>query len=263
MNNIYYQRQSGGLCRMHSLNAYFGYEKISPGDFIKYQKEFDLYQKKFNTDISCKDFDIVASNQKNVVSFILKKHGVYSRYYHINNMFKKNVNDMLSVLVGDFIFIYNENHIWGLRRWQNKWYNVDSMRGVSPVNISNLLGRKNIGFIVPVNIKTEFYTNLRLIKNILGIRPAIQNIKTYLIQETKGGNILGDLEIPLGICMDIWEFRLDAIGDESSDRFCVIKKIVSRYNYFLSLFTNGRYRDIDLILEYVPDIIHCLTSLSC
>ena len=202
---IYYQRQSGGLCRMHSLNAYFGEDKISPQQFEEYQQEYDIYQKKFNFQSSCKDFDIVASDQKNLVSFILKKHKVYSRYYAMNSMFRKNINDILSILKGDFIFIYNEGHIWGIRKKDGKWYTVDSIGGVRPANITHLMGQKNVGFIVPVDIQKEFYTNLKLVKTILGGCPTVETIKKYLVQKNKEKKILCDLEIPLGICMDIWE----------------------------------------------------------
>ena len=185
MSDIYYQRQSGGLCRMHSLNAYFGEDKISPRQFSEYQQEYDIHQKKFNFQSSCKDFDIMASDQKNIVSFILKKYKVYSRYYAINSMFKKDINDILSVLKGDFIFIYNEGHIWGLRRRGTDWYTVDSISGIRPIHITHITIQKNVGFIVPVDIKTEFYTNLKLVKNILEGNPTLDIIKKYLIQKNK------------------------------------------------------------------------------
>ena len=36
------------MCRLHALNGYFGYEKISTNEFYKYQNEYDMiYREKF------------------------------------------------------------------------------------------------------------------------------------------------------------------------------------------------------------------------
>lgn len=269
--DIYYQPQSGGLCRMHSLNAYFGKDKISVHQFSIYQKEYDnIYAKKFNFSSSCKEFDIVASDQKNIVSFILKQYQVYSRYFAINELFRKDIDIIISILKGDFIFIYDDKHIWGARRLvinnQSKWYTVDSIGGIRPLNITSLISKKNIGFIVPVDIRKEFYVNLKLIKDILGGDITLESIKKYLLQKHKECEILGDLEIPLSICMDIWETQLEIKSLETTGKknnFDKIQNIVYIYNEFISKFTDGRYNDIEMILKYIPDVIYCITSLNC
>jgi hypothetical protein len=241
--------------------ALFKWLKISTSDFTKYQQEYDNeYNQRFNFESNCVAFDIVASDQKNVVSYILKKHGVYTRYYALNQIFQKNINDhIVKILDGDFFFIYNESHIYGARRKNGKWYTVNSMGGVRITNINSLSGQKNIGFIVPVNIKTEFYHNLTLIKTILGPNPELQHIKDFLIKKNKEKLILGHLEIPLGICMDILDTQYQL---RSSDEFSTIHSEVQKYNTFLSEFTKGRYNDIDLILQHLPSIILRLTFLT-
>ena len=40
-SNIYCERQRGDLCRLHSINAYFGYKKIDAAEFLKYCSEYD------------------------------------------------------------------------------------------------------------------------------------------------------------------------------------------------------------------------------
>ena len=50
MNNIYLQKQKkSNLCRMYSLNNYFGYEKINENDFENYCKKYDEFIKGINT----------------------------------------------------------------------------------------------------------------------------------------------------------------------------------------------------------------------
>jgi hypothetical protein len=134
------------------------------------------------------------------------------------------------------------------------------MCGVIPMDINSLQNEKNIGFIIPVNIKKEFYRNLFLIKTILAGRQQLAEIKEFLIQKNKENLILGDLEIPINLCMDILDTNLFI---KNNTEFNPINNIVFRYNKFLSIFTNGKYNDIDLILEYLPDIIFKLISLKC
>jgi hypothetical protein len=267
MHNIYYEKQTNGLCRKHSLNAYFGYAKISEPEFAKYQQEYDIeYAKKFNFTSTCSSFDIVASDQKNIVSYILKKNAMYTRYYAINQIFQKNVNEcILEVLHGSFFFIYNESHIYGARLKNGKWYIVNSMGGVRLTNINKITHQKNIGFIVPVSIKLEFFHNISLIKSTIGQDLDLKNIKNFLIEKNDKSEILGNLEIPLSICMDIIDvqFQIHKNGlNESINEFNTLYEEVVKYNSFLSEFTKGRYNDIDLIFQYIPDIVLRLVMLS-
>jgi hypothetical protein len=268
-NEIYYESQVGGMCRLHSLNGYFGKEKISTEEFNKYQQEYDdEYKKKFNFNSSCKNFDIVASDQKNIINYVLKKYDIYTRYYAINQLYlsssKNNISNpiqthILNILDGDYFFIYNEGHVWGCRIHSGVWYKVDSLGGVCIMNINTLANKKNIGFIIPVNIQQEFYINLNLIKSILGKNNTKILLQEYLIQKNKEKRILGNLEIPIGICMDILETNL---LKKNVDTFFPIQCQVIKYNEFLLQFTKGKYNDIDLILNYIPSVLLKLLALK-
>ena len=39
--SIYYEKQRGDLCRLHSLNAYFGFKKFDDSEFFKLCSEYD------------------------------------------------------------------------------------------------------------------------------------------------------------------------------------------------------------------------------
>ena len=206
MKSIYYEHQDGILCRKHAINAYFGYEKIKVSDFYTFQDKYDgMYKKKFNIDTSCKDFDVVSSDQKNLVSYILKEFGVYTKYYAINELYQQDINEIINILDGNFFFIYNESHIYGASQNNNKWYTVDSIGGINNININNLTSQKNIGFIVPTDHKKEFYKNISMLKYIIGD----YNIQDFLIQKNKDKLILDNLEIPLSICIDILEYQMN------------------------------------------------------
>ena len=63
---FYCERQSGGLCRMHALNAYFGGPKLSRADFEAEIADYDAKQKMRGYEIpSANSCDIVSSDHKN------------------------------------------------------------------------------------------------------------------------------------------------------------------------------------------------------
>ena len=275
MKSIYYEHQNGILCRKHAINAYFGYEKITVSEFYMFQDNYDIiYKKKFNVDTSCKDFDVVSSDQKNLVSHILKEFGVYTKYYAINELYKqKDINEIINILEGNFFFIYNESHIYGAVQ-NNNWYTVDSIGGINTINIEHLTSQKNIGFIVPTDHKKEFYKNISILKYIIGAH----NIQDFLIQKNKDKLILDNLEIPLSICIDILEYQMNQKiqthqnnkenkkenTQENKNMKCFepIYHIIIKYKEFLTKFTKGRYNDITLILEYLPTIISFLINTT-
>ena len=264
INNIYYERQDGGLCCKHAINAFFGYCKVSTPQFELYQKEYDAkYNIKFNIKTSCKLFDIVSSDQKNIVSYILQINKIYTRYYALNQLFKKNINDfIIKILTGEFFFIYNESHIYGVKYFNNNWYTIDSINGISAININTLSEQKNIGFIIPVNAKLEFYNNIKLLKSVFNSDNVdIEYIKNFLIKKNKSKEIIGDLEIPLGICMDILEFQYKS-NNNVNNEFSAVYINIMNYNQFIVKFTDGRYNDIELILQYIPSIILQLLKLD-
>jgi hypothetical protein len=263
MSDIYYQSQTGGLCRLHSLNGYFEEPRISQEQFSIYQNDYDIiYSKKFNSNTSCISFDLVGSDQTTLVSYILKQNGIYSKYIALNEIYQKPKNTILTRLCGVYFFMYNEGHIWGVRCKNNQWYSVDSISGVSPVNLQQLINTKNVGFIIPVNIKTEYYHNIELINEILQTDKHDINQKEKIIkfitQANVEGRVLDNLEIPISICIDILETNMmikQKNQKYNSSEFLPIQNRIDLYNIFLSQFSNGRYTDLPLIKKYLVPIL--------
>jgi len=257
--NIFYENQSGGLCRLHSLNAFFGYSKINSNMFQKCVKLYDTYLKKrFNVNISSAAYDLVNSDQTNLVSYILKKHRIHVRYYALNSIYGKPLDK--EILDTGFIFVYNFGHIWGVRKKNGSHYKVDSLGGVSRFNINSLSSIKDIGLLVPVPLQYEWTKKVKMIKAILLIN-TINNKKDlsmYLEKLHEQKKILGELEIPLGVAISILETNLPYTFNPE---FKKIYDIVDQYNIFIKQFTKGQYTNINLINKYVPDIIFKLISL--
>jgi hypothetical protein len=255
---MYYEQQRGGLCRLHSLNAYFGCKKISDIKFNDYKKEYDeYYNKHYNIITSCDKYDIINSDQTTIVSFILKKHGAYAKFFALNTMHGKNINLITNVLMGDFIFMYNTGHIWGARRKSNtnEWFSLDSLSGIKPLNINTLTQIKNIGFIVPVNMRDELYRNLSILKKEINISPI-----EYLNKKYKENNLIGDIEVPLNIILDILQTNYNFMTDEDKLKFNPIQKNIKQYTNFLIEFS--KKKSLDIILKYLPPILESLLKLS-
>ena len=72
-------------------------------------------------------------------------------------------------------------------------------------------------------------------------------------------DVLGCLEIPLGVAVSIMETNM---SNPPNIEFKQITDLIDRYLKFLVIFTDGNYNKIELILEYVPDIIFELVSLQ-
>ena len=271
--DIYYERQRGGLCKLHSINAYFGKHEIKDEEFVKYKKEYvDEYKKKFNTIPSTDSDDCINSDQTTVISYILKKYNIYTKFYGLNSLFKKDIKkNILDILEGEFFFIYNINHIYGIRKKNNVWYSVDSIAGVKIININTLKNTKNVGFIVPVNKKDELYRNLYKLKkeiniDTINLENRLQKIKDYIIKLDSENKILGEIEVPLSVIIDIMQTNLDYKNSKSQkctlEMYDPIKNLVDRYNEFLPKFSNNNYKNIKLKLEYLPDIISILLTLG-
>ena len=259
----YCENQRGGLCRMHSLNHYFGKAQLTESSFGKFMADYDIeYKERYGSKPSCKNWDIVESDQKNIVSFILKHHGVYSRYFALNQMYGKNLSTIMQILKGDIFFIFNEGHIWNICRENKKWMSVNSIGGVRPFNINSLTSTKNVGYIVPVDIIHEFTRNLSIIKKILHAADQKKFIEQYLIKLHADKKVLGDLEIPLGIIMDILRTKsFERIKkNKFSEEFSSIAKHIVNYDDFLIKYQDN-CNDIALILKYLPDILANLCDL--
>jgi hypothetical protein len=245
---------------MHSLNAFFGNSKITSDNFHKWISIYDAYLKKrFNVSTSSATFDLTNSDQTNLVSFILKQYKVHARYYAINTVHGKQLDP--EVEKAEFVFVYNSGHIWGIRKLNGKHYKVDSMGGVQQFNIQGLSSMRDIGILVPVPLKYEWNKKINIINDILdkeGVRCKKQLVQ-YLTRLHKEKEILGCLEIPMGVAMSILETNLSR---PLNSEFKQITYLIAKYNSFLEKFTNGQYNNLGLILEYVPDLIFELVLLQ-
>lgn len=251
---VYYEKQRGGLCRLHSLNAYYGHQKLSDSDFSRLCQEYNQeIKKKYNLSVPCQSYDIIPPDQSTIISYVLKKDKVGSIYVPFNYLSRelKERNQSLSNLLTDFVFVYNQGHIWGIK---DKKYKVDSLSGVSNFNINSLINNRNIGLIIPIDSKAcekELKYRISQVQNYLlknSVNLEIKKIEKFLSELVINGNILGDLEVYLGVISNLLEILE------------IRKDILDRYLEFSYKFT-GNYYNVELVLKYVPGIIMDLSKM--
>jgi hypothetical protein len=131
LSQVYHPRQSpnGDNCRLHALNAFFGFQKLSLGAFNKYSDEFDKLHKLHIG--ATKTYFILpkcdGDKEDNIFSFIIDKltKGKFATKYF--PMRSEEVCDFLDI-VGDSLegFIeFTESHVWYTRKSGNYWFIID------------------------------------------------------------------------------------------------------------------------------------------
>lgn len=182
--DIYWERQSGGLCRKHAINAYFGRPLINVEKFSSLCAEFDKYIRAKGYPYSqTSKFDCIYSSRETVISYIIGKYDKKFCLHIPIGLPRGDIN--INKLVGsdDFVFVYNPNHIYGYKKVDGIWYNIDSLRGVNRANLPN---NHKLGYIIPRKSPLEdLRTNQKILDNIID-----EGVKEYLSSRDN----LGELE---------------------------------------------------------------------
>lgn len=259
--DIYWEKQEGNLCRKHSINAYFGCSKIETSNFNEYCNEYNKYiLEKYNIKINILDNDYVLSNDIGIIPFILKKYENLFCFHLPINQINESINLMnlksFNYLsdTSDFIFVYNHDHIWGIKKINNNWKKIDSLSGISDININSLKNEKNIGFIIPRNKGTweNDYNHI------------IESIKIYIKKFNKNPNKLKDIRY----CVtELWDNKqmlsyfeplsgilIDIISTIDPDH-----GIIPIYKNFLIFFEKNK-TDKEFICSWFPLIIDRLLN---
>ena len=165
-DSIYYERQKDDLCRLHSINAYFGFKKIDESEFFKWCDEYDNVIKGLKT----KGMDGF-SEGRCIISYILEK--MENKYVFLipMNSYKGIRNDIdidrynkIIRGIGGF-FEFNKGHVWFNKKIKGRWYKIDSISGVNNINTPII---RNNGFLLIIDGKhlyNEIYYYLESIKN--------------------------------------------------------------------------------------------------
>ena len=170
--NIYWEPQRGNNCRIHSINAFFGYKKITESDFNSFCKEYD----KIIPGLKSINMDGFAE-ARCIISYILSKidnsHTILIPINKYQNA-RSHINiDRYEKLVKEkkikSYFEFNPNHVWLNKYIDSKkmWFKIDSISGVNPIDPR--INYNQNGIILVINEKTTLGNEIiYYIKNLTG-----------------------------------------------------------------------------------------------
>lgn len=133
---MYYERQRGSMCRLHSLNAYFGFKKLDDSDFLDLCEEYDtiikgLESKRMDGFAEGRciiNYIIDKIDNKYTLTIPIKSYKNSREFINLDyykNIIDKNINHF---------FEFNTNHVWLNKKKNNKWWKIDSISGINEIN---------------------------------------------------------------------------------------------------------------------------------
>jgi hypothetical protein len=248
--DIYWEKQRGGLCRLHSINAYFGRAEFDEKQFNEEASKFDIIQtEKFGENISCQNFDIVNSDQRNLVTHILASRGIYVRYVPLNT----HPDGIQAGIYAGCFFVFNLDHIWFVKKYECGWRRVDSMSGVNVIDPASLVNEKNIGLMIPVRDNlAEFCRTGRILAEL--VRP---DVDQFIKDMNSSAKILGEAEQCLGSMVEILR-----VQHRSRDGPPLIKQFIFKYDKFIKKMNKGDNRNnLTFILKDAGSVIRTLIKI--
>lgn len=240
---FYWERQSGGLCRMHALNAYFGGPEL---DRAKFEAEIHEHDARMlargQAGLSANDVDATSGDQKNILAHVLAKHGVFAKMYEIRD----RAAAIAKVETYGAAFIYSPDHVWlGRRDDCGVWFKIDSLSGICRINLSDL-ENPSIGLIVPcVRLSHEFAEIAAELDEL--VKP---DVVDHVVRTMKAGDVLGRAETLIGAAVSILEIQL--CGRASYPAVC---ELLSWYDQFIRSWSGGNCTSIKFVLTHVPRMI--------
>ena len=132
---MYYERQRGDMCRLHSLNAYFGFQKFDYKTFFNYCDEYD----KVIVGLNSRSMDGF-SEGRCIINYIIDKTlNKYTLTIPIN-LFKNSRENIdlkrYNKLIKHFsnYFEFNKKHVWLNKKKDNEWWKLDSISGINRID---------------------------------------------------------------------------------------------------------------------------------
>lgn len=150
---IYYESQRGNMCRLHSINGYFGQTVLNDAEFFRHCDDYD----KIIEGLHSRNMDGFAEG-RSIVSYIIDKlDRKFVLLIPINSY--KGAREHLDLdrylkmipLLNNY-FEFNKDHVWIIKQIENKWYKIDSLSGVHEINQLNKFHKRH-GYLLVIDDK--------------------------------------------------------------------------------------------------------------
>ena len=150
---IYHEKQIGNYCRCHAINNLVGKQLITLHEFNSYCDKFDALNNFDKGSSRNKHYFYNNGGTNNIFGYCLQKKGIFTNMTHYD-ISKSTRIDTKFFNKAYGCILYNRRHTYCMRKIQNDYYIIDSMRR-TPQKIKNLsiLQRKGMGVIMvtPLN----------------------------------------------------------------------------------------------------------------
>lgn len=251
---IYVERQRGGLCRLHAINAFFGEQKFSEHEFWAKASEFDSERKSIDTNaFSCRDFD--AGSNNNLVSYILSKEGICLRWLPCRDF--KSIDLGTGTYPYKF-FVFSTDHIWVIAQHDaDRYTNIDSMSGATETSWQRVTSdRSVIGAMFPVDVFTEFADSIH---DIVLLSDSNWSLAGYLAESKRQGLVMGSLEVLMSRVMFALGIILPKVS--SAKKKSKIIGVLELYKKFMNELTmSNKYNDLEFLSSNIDRVLIALVN---
>ena len=241
---FYYERQRGGLCRLHAINAFLGSAIYSEAQFNDEMDKFDTEKRRLYGEraISCTQYDTAFGTENNLISYILGKRGIYLKYVPIGQARLEKAEAIKSV------FLLNATHIWVAKWKDGKWWSIDSIGGIGSVTALD----SSIGMLIPcADNMREFLGRCDVLSSIIGPDPI--SWCSRVCSEQK--NMCGVDEVLAAIAHIL----------SIQSRFCQVPaatRILAQYEQFAVGFAGLTKDSIFFVTKHVPPLIGAILAFA-
>lgn len=202
---LFFERQRGGLCRMHALNNFLGGATYNEESFAKLLAEYDMKYRDCHLP-PAGEFDIFLSNSENVVVYALQEHeNVYTKLFALGTSgLVDEIMEAIDPSVNALI-IFNGSHIWTVKKSGDAWYELDSLRA-RPAQVASIkhhiAGYRSRRFGILVirsrsTISKELYTLSAELRMIIHDKCELLDLLAFVVNEIHCHRLLTAVELPL------------------------------------------------------------------
>lgn len=265
-HEIYWERQtSPDLCRLYAINAFYGENYISNTQFrefcMLYNKEYPdcvIPSSSSPGHIDAEVYYNVPSNNITIIHYILGFNQIKCEYVppknsgnssnHLSLLLSENKMSM-EEFIGDseWIFVFDQNHTWGMKKLNGNWYKVDSLSGISRSSLDSLSSSsEKYGLIIPRS-KRDLIKILHRYKNFIKKYinekkiNTLNNFQNFILEQRKSGYPIGDLEIPIFVYSELIS-GISLQDDKINTLYNTIKRKMTRQedmSYELYIIVNS------------------------
>ena len=225
MNDIYWEKQRGDNCRIHSINAFFGEKKISDREFYDFCDRYD----KIIPGLKSRKMDGFAE-ARCIISHILSEIGeAHTILIPINkytgardHLDLVRYDKMVNNLEITSYFEFNPTHVWLNKYIEDKkcWYRIDSLSGLTRID-PRINFNKN-GIILVIDQKNTLGNELvYYIKKLTGDKE-LDELVLYNLFHSINVFLKKDIKFPLLKLKSMKKYLENFVNKE---RFALLKNL--------------------------------------